>query len=96
MTQAASNELATFRDRIDALDDRIVALIAERLGVCAEVGHFKAAHGIAVMQPDRVVAVKARNAERGADAGLRPEFTHALYALIIDEACALEDEILDG
>ena len=90
-----TQDLSPFRDRIDALDDQIVALLAERLAVCAEVGHFKAAHGMAVMQPDRVAQVKERNAARGAKAGLRPDFTRALYGLIIDEACRLEDEILD-
>lgn len=91
-----TQQLTEFRNRIDALDDQIVALLVERLAVCAEVGHFKAAHGIAVMQPERVRVVKERNAERGADAGLRPEFVRALYGLIIDEACALEDDIVDG
>lgn len=88
--------LAPFRGRIDELDDQIVGLIAERLAICAEVGQFKAQHGIAVMQPGRVDAVKDRNAARGEAAGLRPDFIRALYGLIIDEACALEDEIVDG
>lgn len=91
-----TEDLTPFREKIDALDNQIVALIAERLAVCAEVGHFKAEHGIAMMQPDRVVQVKERNAKRGQDAGLRPDFTKALYGLIIDEACALETEIIDG
>jgi len=30
--------LSPFRDRIDALDDQIVGLLAERLAVCADVG----------------------------------------------------------
>ena len=90
-----ADDLTPFRNRIDALDDQIVALIVERLGVCAEVGHFKAERGIAMMQPDRVVAVKERNAKRGEAAGLRPEFIQALYGLIIDEAYALESKIIN-
>ena len=90
-----TQDLTQFRERIDALDDQIVALLAERLGICAEVGHYKAERGIAVLQPDRIVAVKERNAERGEAAGLRPDFVRALYGLIIDEACALETEILN-
>ena len=96
MSSDDAQELSVFRKRIDALDDQIVMLVAERLAVCAEVGRFKAKHGMAVMQPDRVHAVKDRNPKRGEGAGLRPDFTHALYGLIIDEACALENEIVDG
>lgn len=91
-----SEDLTAYRERIDALDDQIVALIAERLKIVGQVGHYKAKRGIAVMQPDRIVEVKERNAKRGEAAGLRPDFTRALYGLIIDEACALEDEIMDG
>lgn len=90
------NGLEGFRARIDALDDRIVTLLAERLAICAEVGHHKSTHGLPVMQPDRVTEVKQRNAARGEAAGLRPDFVRRLYGLIIDEACALENDILDG
>ena len=90
-----TKDLTPFRERINALDDQIVSLLAERLAVCKEVGHFKAQHGMAVMQPDRVAEVKERNAKRGEAAGLRPDFTRTLYGLIIDEACTLENEIMD-
>ncbi len=95
MTTSIPKALASFREQIDALDDQIVALLAERLEICRKVGHCKADRGIAVLQPDRVAQVKERNAGRGEAAGLRPSFTMALYSLIIDEACALEDEIVD-
>ncbi|MEO1143722.1 MAG: chorismate mutase, partial [Pseudomonadota bacterium] len=96
MDSETKQDLTHFRKQIDALDDQIMNLIAERFAICAEVGHFKATHGIAVMQPERAAAVKERNVARGEAEGLRPVFTNALYELLINEACALENEIIDG
>lgn len=87
-------ELEKFRNRIDRLDAQIVALLAERLDVCAEVGVYKHRQGLAVMQPDRVEAVKSRCAEMAASHGLRPAFARALFGKIIEEACDLEDRIM--
>lgn len=86
--------LQRYREQINQIDAEIVAALSRRLAVCQAVGHFKKAHGIAMMQPARVAAVKQRCAEMGRSLGLRPEFLQALYTVIIDEACALETEII--
>jgi len=49
-----------------------------------------------MMQTARVQEVKQRAAEKGCARGLREVFVTALYDLIIDEACQIEDEIIDG
>ena len=87
-------ELEKFRNRIDGLDAQIVALLAERLDVCAEVGVYKRRQELAVMRPDRVEAVKSRCAEMAASRGLRPAFARALYGKIIEDACDLEARIM--
>lgn len=86
--------LKKFRDQINRLDQVIANALGERLAICKNVGHFKKQHGIAMMQPARIDAVKKRCAEMGMAHDLRPEFMHALYDLIIQEACALEDDII--
>ena len=50
---------------------------------------------IAMMQPKRVDEVKDRCAKLGADYGLDGDFVRSLYTVIIDEACRLEDIIID-
>jgi chorismate mutase-like protein len=82
--------LTELRARIDECDDRLVAVLSERLAICDEVAAWKAANGVAVMQPQRVSEVKARCAARAAATGLAPEFVHELYSLIIGEACRRE------
>ncbi len=48
-----------------------------------------------MMQPNRVLEVKRRAGQRAAAAGLDEQFGVKLYELIIAEACALEDRIID-
>ncbi len=89
-------KLEPFRLRINELDEQIMSALGARLKVCLEVGEFKKEYGIAMMQPARVEAVKARCAEVGREFGLRPEFAHKLYDVIITEACELETTIIDA
>ncbi|MCA1371564.1 chorismate mutase [Bradyrhizobium sp. BRP14] len=88
-------QLQLFRDKINALDQSLIETLAERMAICLQVGHFKKEHGIAMMQPGRVEAVKARCAEIGGELNLRPEFVLNLYHLIIQEACELETIIIE-
>jgi 4-amino-4-deoxychorismate mutase len=88
--------LRPFRERIEHLDEQLAALIAERLEVCSEVALVKKAEGIPMMQPDRVLAVRSAYAERGRALGVSPDFMSRLAALLIEEACRLEDRIIDG
>ncbi|MGK4328530.1 chorismate mutase [Lonsdalea quercina] len=87
--------LEPFRVQINTLDDAIINLIAQRIDICAQVAAYKRTHNIPMMQPSRVEAVKQRCAERAASHGLDPEFAIALYERIIDEACRLEDNIIN-
>jgi chorismate mutase-like protein len=95
MTVDTQGLLAPYRDQLNEIDETLVTLVAERLTICAQVAHTKRRHGIAMMQPDRVEEVKSRCAKLGAEQGLDPEFVRALYGLIIAEACALEDRIIE-
>jgi chorismate mutase len=86
--------LEPFRSRLDRLDDEIARLLGERFAVCREVAHHKRAHGIPMMQPDRVAEVRARYLARGAEANLPPGFSADLFELLIAATCRMEDEII--
>ena len=87
--------LEPYRRRLDAIDDQIARLLGERFEICREVAVHKSEHGIPMMQPDRVEVVRARYLERGAEAELPPEFTAALFDLLIAATCRAEDELMD-
>lgn len=87
--------LEPYRRRLDAIDDQIARLLGERFEICREVAVHKSEHGIPMMQPNRVEVVRARYLERGAEAELPPEFTAALFDLLIAATCRAEDELMD-
>ncbi len=88
------NGLQPFRDRLDELDGKIVALLGERFQICREIAAYKSAHAIPMMQPGRVDEVRAGYAQRGAEAALPPYFTEALFELLIESTCRMEDELI--
>ena len=89
------SDLGSLRQRIDGIDQRLVALLGERMRVCEAVARHKAAARIPVVQPERAAGVLERCAEMGAANGLRPAFVRRLYELVIAEACEREHDILD-
>ena len=87
--------LEPFRARLDVVDDEIARLLGERFQICREVAIYKSEHEIPMMQPDRVRVVRQRYLDRGAAAGLPPEFSGALFELLIAATCKAEDELMD-
>lgn len=88
--------LAPYRRRLDGLDDEIARLLGERFEVCREIARYKLAHGIPMMQPDRVDAVRARYLARGEEAGLPADFSGGLFELLIAATCKAEDELMEA
>jgi len=88
--------LRPFRRRLDELDEQIAGLLGERFAVCREVALYKRAHDIPMMQPQRVVEVRERYLARGAEVELPHDFTAALFELLIDATCSMEDEMIDA
>jgi chorismate mutase-like protein len=86
--------LEPFRRRLDGIDEEIARLLGERFAICREIALFKRAHEIPMMQPERVAEVRARYLARGADARLPPDFTAALFELLIAATCKMEDELI--
>ena len=88
--------LDDYRMQLDRIDNHLVELIARRLDVCRDVAQLKKVEGIQMMQPDRVELVKRRAASKARACGLDDTFVTNLYSLIIDEACRLEDVIIES
>lgn len=91
-----SVELLAFRNRLNKIDARLIAMLGERYDICRAVAHHKRTAGIPMMQSARVDEVKERCAELGESHDVDPQFIRDLYTLIIDESCRIEDEIIDS
>jgi len=87
-------KLTAYRESIDAIDAQLVELLGRRYAICREVARLKKAHDIPMMQTGRVEQVKQRCARLAAQHEVDPDFIRELYALIIGEACRIEDDII--
>jgi chorismate mutase len=88
-------KLMALRQQLNSLDEQIVRLLGRRYEICRSAAQHKREHGIPMMQPGRVAEVKERCAHMASEHGVDPDFVRHLFAMIIDEACRMEDEIID-
>jgi chorismate mutase len=84
-----AKDIDALRERIDALDRQLVALLSERAACALAVGRLKEQAGLPIYQPVREAEVLAN--VRSANAGpLDDEAMTRLFERIIDEARRLE------
>ena len=86
--------LALWRDRIDALDRAVCALLHERMRSAHAIGAVKRTIGAPVYAPRREEAVLA-NVLAVADGPLPPLVVRRLFERIIDETRTLERESVE-
>lgn len=86
--------LQALRDELDGIDWRLMEALRQRLDCCCRIGLHKRDHAIPMMQPQRIGLVQQRAAEFASNHGIRPDFLRALYALVIEETCRLELEVI--
>ena len=88
-------QLEKFRSELNEIDKNLIDLLGRRFEIIREVGEYKKEKNIPMMQSKRVDEVKDRCAIMGEEQGLDGDFIRGLYTLIIDEACRIEDNIID-
>lgn len=91
----ADDILRPFRAQIDAIDNQLVDLLAQRYDVVRQVGEIKARHALSPVQSGRVKQVLDRVSDIAIQKDLDPAFVRRLYELMIDHAHNLEFGIAD-
>jgi chorismate mutase len=91
---ATPPELAAIRQRIDEVDRRLIALLAERSRLVDAVVHFKRANHMGVVDRGREDEMLARIATLAKDEGLDPRVAQQVLRTIIDGFTLLEVEEL--
>ena len=87
--EVVEREIKKIRDRMDALDARLVGLLNERASCAREIGRLKETVGLRVYQPHREREVLSH--VRSENAGpLDGDAITRLFERIIDEARRLE------
>ncbi|MET8251149.1 chorismate mutase [Micromonospora sp. NPDC005197] len=85
--------IAELRVAIDALDQRIIALLAERTRVVQELTAHKTDEAT-VRSPDRVRQVLGRVHDLAAQHGMPPEVAVGTYRALIDELTRMQLDML--
>ncbi len=83
-------ELKPLRARIDALDEQLIALLAERARIALEVGEIKKRHDAPAFRPEREAEVLRRIVERH-EGPIRPDGLRAIWREVMSACRALED-----
>jgi chorismate mutase len=87
-------DLQQIRRQIDAVDQRLVALLAERWQLVSEVVRYKRAHHMGVVDRAREDAMLSRIAERAKENGVDPRVAQQVLRTVIDGFTLLEVEEL--
>ena len=83
-------DIEQLRPRIDAIDDQILDLLAQRAGAALEVGDYKKRRGLPVHDPERENSVVNRM-QTGNQGPLSSEAIERIYRTIIGEMRKLEE-----
>lgn len=83
MTADRRQQLAAFRERLEATDDRLLEVLRDRARLVEEIWRWKAEHGVPLFDAAREAEVKARLHDRAAALGLDPAAVGRLLELVI-------------
>ncbi|MDQ2727751.1 MAG: chorismate mutase [Actinomycetota bacterium] len=87
-------DLSEIRRRIDDVDRRLMALLAERGRLVGDVVHYKRARHMAVVDRSREDEMLQRFADTAREAGVDPRVAQQVLRTIIDGFTLLEVEEL--
>lgn len=87
--------LEELRDRIDSIDENILALMAERMNLARNIGHYKKENNMTVFQVERWNEILLTRQRSGSLKDLDLDFIFRLYSLIHDESIRLQTGIMN-
>lgn len=86
MTDAAKQALAPLRQQIDSIDSQLVALLAQRARVTAQVGKIKQQYALPVYVPEREQALLSARREQAQLLGVSADLTEDVLRRIMRES----------
>jgi len=96
MANDAAIALGPHRAQLDRINGQLVDLLAERMQICRLIAQLKSAHGISMMQPQRIDSTLEQVRSLSGARQLCPDYVGRLFRLIIDETCDEELRIMAG
>ncbi|MGH9018225.1 MAG: chorismate mutase [Acidimicrobiales bacterium] len=94
MSGERPGDLDAIRARLDILDRRLVAVLAERAELIGDVIHYKRAHRMKIVDRPREEAMLERIGLIAGEGGLDPRIARQVLRAVIDAFTLLEVEQL--
>lgn len=88
--EAYRRNIAMLREKMDAIDENLISLLAERLEVSRRIGSIKHENNVAIVQPARWEKVLSAMTEEGRSLGLREEYVRSVFARIHRESISVQ------
>ena len=77
-------DLSVLRLLIDAVDQKIITLISQRLELVNEVGEYKKAHNLPIFVPEREAEILANLGSKAKKLGVSESLIQNLYAVMFE------------
>lgn len=88
------SKLDRLRKDIDMIDEEIMGMLASRMKVAREIGEFKKANNMTILQKSRWEEILGKFIERGTSNGLSEEFIAKVIKAIHDESIEQQEKIM--
>lgn len=85
-------DIKELRNKIDAVDDKLVELFLERMDLAVEIAKFKKENELPVLNKSREREVLAHVAEKSGDLEM---YSHRLFTTLMDLSKARQSELMD-
>jgi chorismate mutase len=86
--------LYELRARIDRIDDYIVELLGERMGISEEIGAFKKENHLAIHQAERWAGIVKRALENSKRVGLTEDFILKMFQQVHNESIRHQEKVM--
>jgi chorismate mutase len=88
-----NNDLKQLRDKIDEIDDQIVALLSKRMDVVEQVGKLKKEHKVPPLDKKRLEEVLHTKKNKAKILGISEALVEKLFKVIHDHSLKLQKKV---
>ncbi len=93
--QEFERTLEELRHEVDLIDDELIRLLAKRMGIAEEMGRYKYAHNITILQLTRWKELFADRIKKGSNAGLNTRFLADLLKLVHEQSIEIQTNVMN-
>ncbi len=89
-----ASDLSTLRSKIDVLDDELLRILDDRMKLAEEIGRYKKANNISILQPGRWNQILEKSEKKAQNLGLSIGFISELFRAVHQESINHQEEIM--